>query len=48
MIPLDEFKNSLGDFAGTLTDQEIEQLRLDMYQFAEISYEVWDKERKGV
>ena len=48
MISLEEFKISLGDYANKLTEQEIQQLRLDMYQFAEIAYEVWDKQEKGV
>lgn len=47
MISLTDFKTSLGDYADTLTDQEIERLMLDMYQFAEITYEVWLKENKN-
>jgi len=48
MISLDDFKNSLGDYAKRFTDEELERLRQDMYQLADIAFDVWVKERKGV
>jgi hypothetical protein len=48
MMSLDDFKISLGDYGKRLTDEELERLRLDMYQLADIALEVWEKEHKGV
>jgi hypothetical protein len=48
MISLDDFKNSLGDYAKRFTDEELEKLRQDMYQLADIAFDVWVQERKGV
>ena len=46
MISLDDFKNSLGDYAKRFTDEELEQLRQDMYQLAEIGFDLWAKEKR--
>ncbi len=48
MISLDDFKASLGDYAKRFTDEELERLRQDMYQLADIAFDVWAGERKGV
>jgi hypothetical protein len=48
MISLDDFKASLGDYAKRFSDEELEQLRQDMYQLADIAFDVWVTEKKGV
>jgi hypothetical protein len=48
MISLDDFKNSLGDYAKRFTDEELERLRQDMYQLADIAFDIWVKEKKGI
>ncbi len=48
MISLNDFKTSLGDYSQRFTDDELEQLRQDMYQLADIAFDVWVKDKKGV
>ena len=48
MISLDDFKNSLGDYAKRFTDEELERLRQDMYQLADIAFDIWSSEKKGI
>ncbi len=47
MISLDDFKISLGDYGKRFTDEELEQLRQDMYQLADIAFDVWVKEKQS-
>lgn len=46
MISLDDFKTSLGDYSQMFTDEELEKLRQDMYQLADIAFDVWAQEQK--
>ena len=48
MISLDDFKASLGDYAKRFSDEELERLRQDMYSMADIAFDVWAAEKKGV
>ncbi|MDP2649302.1 MAG: hypothetical protein Q8P10_00505 [bacterium] len=45
MLTIEEFKKTLGETANKYTEAEIERLRNDMYNFAEIIYEKWDEDR---
>ena len=44
MIPLQEFKNALGDEAKNLTEEEILKLRDHQDQEAEIFFTMWLEE----
>lgn len=46
MIPLAKFKILLGKYAENLTDSEVEQIRLDMYQLADTAFDIWVKEKQ--
>ena len=41
MIPIEKYKKLLGNIAETLTDEEILQIRLEQYRFAEIALDMW-------
>lgn len=43
MISLTKFKQSLGAAAKGMTDEELEQLRSEMYQLADMAFEIWVK-----
>jgi hypothetical protein len=45
MISLSEFKNLMGEEAGGLTDQEIEEIRNAQYKAAELAFEFWRKDK---
>ena len=45
MIPLDEFKNSLGPLAHTLSKDEIIDLREQMDKLADIVFDVWLRDK---
>lgn len=45
MIPLREFKDSLGDTAKELTEEQILELRQHQDQEAEIYFTMWLEER---
>ncbi len=51
MIPLEEFKEALGDKAKELTEEQILKLRENQDQMAEILFNMWLREindtRKG-
>ena len=44
MIPLQKFKESLGNKAKELTEEQILKLREQMDQMAEIFFDMWLKE----
>lgn len=46
MIPLAKFKKLLGKYAENLSESEVEQIRLDMYQLADTAFDVWVKEKR--
>jgi hypothetical protein len=46
MIPLEEFRASLGDEAKKLTEEEILKLRENQDQMAEIFFNIWLEELK--
>ena len=46
MISLTHFKAKLGPHAEGLTDHEIEQIRDQMYQLADMAFNVWAKENR--
>ena len=48
MISLDDLKTYLGDYAKRFTDEELEKLRQDMYQLADIAFDIWLSEKKGI
>lgn len=41
MIALSEFKILLGPDAAALSDNEVEQIRMEMYQLADLAFESW-------
>jgi hypothetical protein len=45
MIPLEEFKKSLGPTADTLSEAEILELRERMDRLAEVVFEMWLEHR---
>lgn len=45
MIPLQEFKDALGDEASKLTEEEILKLRDNQDQMAEIMFNMWLEKR---
>lgn len=47
MISLEEFKNSLGDLAKDLTEEEILRVRDNQDQMAEIMFNMWLKEKNN-
>ena len=46
MIALPAYKKLLGEEAQNLTDKEIEQIRDVQYQFAELAFYMWAKQKK--
>lgn len=46
MIPLQEFKDALGDQVKELTEEQILKLREDQDKMAEILFYMWLKEEK--
>ncbi len=48
MIALSKYKRLLGEDAKGMSDDEIRQLRDAQYQFANLAFEKWKKERMGV
>ncbi len=48
MMSLDDFKTSLGEYGKRFTDEELEKLQQDMYQLADIAFDVWLQEQKGI
>ena len=47
MIPLKEFKKSLGSLADTLSEEEILALREQLDHLAEIVFDIWLRKRNG-
>jgi hypothetical protein len=47
MIPLEEFKKSLGSIADTLTEEEILALREKLDRLADIVFDMWLRKRNG-
>ena len=45
MVPLQEFKDSLGDEANKLSEEQILKLRDQMEKMATIFFDMWIKER---
>jgi hypothetical protein len=45
MIPLDEFRKSLGPLADTLSEEEILDLRERMDRLADIVFDCWLRDR---
>ena len=45
MIPLKEFKDSLGDKAKELTEEQILKLRKQMDKMADVFFDMWLKKR---
>ena len=48
MLTFEEFKKSLGDEADGVTDEQIEELRVIGYQFADAVFEQWLRKRNSV
>ncbi|MFC1622463.1 hypothetical protein ACFL1Y_00495 [Patescibacteria group bacterium] len=46
MISLEKGKQLLGDEAKKYTDEELIKIRDDFYQFAELAFEQWAKDKK--
>lgn len=46
MVPLEEFKNALGDEAKQLTEEEILKLRDNMDKMADIFFDMWLEEKR--
>ncbi len=46
MVPLQEFKNALGDEAKKLTKEEILKLRDNMDKMADIFFDMWLEEKR--
>jgi hypothetical protein len=44
MIPLTKFRELLKDYAKTLSDEEVENIRRDMYILADIAFDFWEKD----
>jgi len=44
MIPLTKFKGLLKDYGASLSDEEIEKIRQDMYILADIAFDFWEKD----
>lgn len=47
MISLPEFKTSLGQSAQTMTEEQIEQLRVAQDLIAEALFEIWLKKKNA-
>lgn len=47
MIPLEEFKKSLGPLADTLSEEEILKVRENMDHLADIVFEMWLRKRNN-
>ena len=47
MIPLEEFKKSLGPLADTLSEEEILALREKLDRLADIVFDSWLRKRNG-
>jgi len=45
MIPLSKFKEKLGESANNLSDCEIEKVRDLQYQFADVLFDMWVKDK---
>lgn len=45
MLSLSEFKKLAGKEAQGFTDKELEQIRDAQYQFAELAFDMWAKEK---
>lgn len=45
MIPLDKYKKMLEEEVQGLNDKEIEEIYNAQYQFSEIAFEIWAKEK---
>ena len=45
MLSLSEFRKLSGEEAQGLTDKELEQIRDAQYQFAELAFDMWVKEK---
>ncbi len=45
MIPFQRFKNLLGRYADNLSDEEVELIRTQMYQIADMAFDIWAKEK---
>lgn len=43
MVSLPDFKKALGPLANTLTEKEIERIRISMDQFADVVFDQWLK-----
>ena len=48
MIPLEEFKKSLGPIADTLSEEEILALREKLDCLADIVFDMWLRKRNGL
>jgi len=48
MIPLEEFKKSLGPLADTLSEEEILALREKLDRLADIVFDSWLRERNSL
>ena len=46
MILISKFRKITGKEAENLTNKQIEEIRDAQYQFAELAFEVWAKDRK--
>ncbi len=44
MIPSAKFKTLLSTHAELLSEEDIEQLRAEMYQLADIGFDLWEKD----
>jgi hypothetical protein len=47
MIPLEEFKKSLGPLADTLSEAEILALREQLDRLADVVFDMWLRKRNG-
>jgi len=47
MIPLEEFKKSLGPLADTLSEEEILALREKLDRLADVVFDMWLRKRNG-
>ena len=46
MISLPKFKELLGDEASSLSDKEIEAIRVHQYEMAELAFGMWARDKK--
>lgn len=45
MIPLSKFKELIGQNGQTLTDEQLEIIRRDMYVLTDMAFDFWEQDR---